>query len=150
MDDFLSKPVQAEALWAVIDRVVAAHSPRVHLGLIDSRVLLAACGGDAGTLKTICDTLQDKLPGHLAAVQDALRDQDGPLLREAAHKLCGMISAFSTEAGAVASDIEDRAACGQLAEAAALIERLSDIGRVLPRVVKGLTIDTLRDEKERR
>ncbi len=47
-----------------------------------------------------------------------LRDQDAPRLREAAHKLCALLFAFSTAAGGVASDLEDHAAQGRLEEAA--------------------------------
>jgi len=144
MDDFLSKPVQAEALWAAIDRVAVAH--RLRQGLIDPRVLLSACGGDDATLKSICATLRDKLPDYLAAVQTALLNHDAAVLREAAHKLLGMVSPFSTKAATVASDIEDLAACGDLEKAATLIEQLNTIGRQLPGIVGGLTIENLRHE----
>ena len=112
MDDFLAKPIQAADLWAAIDRVVGARPPadRPGPGLLDPRVLLAACGGDAAILEKICQAFRARLPDHLTAVQDALRDRDAPRLREAAHKLCGMVAAFSTVAGGVASDLEDHAA----------------------------------------
>jgi hypothetical protein len=42
----------------------------------------------------------------------------------AIHKLAGMVSAFSTVAGGVASELEDRAAQGQLEEAQPLAARL--------------------------
>jgi surface-anchored protein len=46
-----------------------------------------------------------------------LRDRDAPGLRKAAHKPTGIVSAFSTVAGGVASELEDRAPEGQLEEA---------------------------------
>src|SRR5437660_8915265 len=82
-------------------------------GLIDARVLLAACGGDEGILRSICQTLETRLPDHVAALEDAVLNKDAPRLREAAHKLFGMVSAFSTSVGAVASEIEDHAARGE-------------------------------------
>ena len=102
MDDFLSKPVRAADLWAAIDRVVGARPPaeREGPGLLDPRVLWDVCGGDAGILEKIGQAFRARLPDHLAAVQDALREQDALRLREAAHKLCGMVAAFSTVAGA--------------------------------------------------
>ena len=126
MDDFLAKPIQAADLWAAIDRVVGARPPadRPGPGLLDPRVLLAACGGDAAILEKICQAFRARLPDHLTAVQDALRERDAPRLREAAHKLCGMVAAFSTVAGGVASDLEDHAARGQLEEARPLVEQL--------------------------
>ena len=126
MDDFLAKPIQAADLWAAIERVAGARPPadRPGPGLLDPRVLLAACGGDAAILEKICQVLRARLPDHLTAVQDALRERDAVRLREAAHKLCGMVAAFSTVAGAVASDLEDQAARGQLEEARPLVEQL--------------------------
>ena len=86
------------------------------------------------------------LPARLAEVGDALRDQDAPRLREAAHKLCGLLSAFSTVAGDVASDLEDQAARGQLDECRPLVERLEAMARELIEQVDGLSIDVLRDQ----
>jgi CheY-like chemotaxis protein len=152
MDDFLAKPIQTDDLWATIDRVMGGvgrltpadrpvpPTPR----LVDPRVLLAACGGDAAILKSICDTLRARLPNHLAAIHNAFVNRDAPRLREAAHKLFGMVAAFSTAAGAVASDIEDHAARGQLAEAASLVEQLGAIAQQLPQAVADLSIDSLR------
>ena len=45
-----------------------------------------------------------------------LRSQNAARLRETAHKLCGLLSAFSTMAGNLASDLEDHAARGELDE----------------------------------
>src|SRR5205085_4679109 len=110
-DDFLAKPIQAADLWAAIDRVVAACPPvgRPGPGLLDPRVLLAACGGDAAILEKICQAFRAGLPDHVTAIQDALQERDTVRLRQAAHKLCGMVAAFSTVAGGVASDLEDHA-----------------------------------------
>jgi CheY-like chemotaxis protein len=145
MDDFLAKPVQVADLWAAIARVVAAPRPRSHPdpGLIDPAVVLAACGGDDAILKKICHLLQARLPDHLAAVQDALCEENAPRLREVAHKLCGMVAAFSTAVAAVASDLEDRAAGGQLEECRPLVERLEGLGRILLQQVKGLSVEAL-------
>src|SRR5213075_679610 len=58
-------------------------------------------------LEKIGQAFRAHLPDHLKAVQDALRERDAPRLREAAHKLAGMLAAFSTTAGGVASEVED-------------------------------------------
>ena len=148
MDDFLAKPIQAADLWAATERVTGSRPPadRPGPGLLDPRVLLAACGGDAATLEKICQVLRARLPDHLTAVQDALRERDAVRLREAAHKLCGMVAAFSTVAGAVASDLEDQAARGQLEEARPLVEQLEAMARELIQQVDGLSIEALRDQ----
>ncbi len=148
MDDFLSKPVRPADLWAAIDRVVRVHPPaeRARPGLLDPRVLLATCGGDPATLGQICQTFRTRLPGHLAAVGDALRDQDATRLREAAHKLCGMISVFSTIASGVASDLEDLAAIGKIEECRPLLARLQTMARDLMQQACGLSIEGLRQQ----
>jgi CheY-like chemotaxis protein/HPt (histidine-containing phosphotransfer) domain-containing protein len=150
MDDFLAKPIQAANLWAAIDRAAGARPPGGAPGpaLLDPRVLLAACGADAAILDSICRTLRARLPDHLRAVQDALRDGDAPRLREAAHKLCGMAMAFSTVAGGVASEIEDHAAQGQFEEARPLVGQLETMAEELMRVVGGLSLETLRQQAE--
>ena len=115
-------------------------------GLLDPRVLLAACGGDAVILEKICQRLRAGLPEQLKAVQDALRAGGPPRLREAAHKLCGMVAAFSTVAGGVASDLEDHAAQGQLEEARPLVGQLETMAQELLRALRGLSLETLRQQ----
>jgi CheY-like chemotaxis protein/HPt (histidine-containing phosphotransfer) domain-containing protein len=148
MDDFLAKPIQAADLWAAIDRVVAARPPgdRPGPGLLDPRVLLAACGDDAAILEKLGRAFRARLPDHLTAVQDALRDRDAPRLREAAHKLAGMVAAFSSVAGGVASELEDHAAQGRLEEARPLADRLESMVDELLRLAGELSLDALRDQ----
>jgi CheY-like chemotaxis protein len=154
MDDFLAKPIQAPDLWAAIDRVidrVADASPppdRSASGLLDPAVLLAACGGDAVILQSICRALQDQLPDHLAAVRNAFEERDAVRLREVAHRLSGMVAAFSTVTGRVASDIEDLAAHERLDEARPLVSRLETMAQELLRSVGGLSLETLRQQAE--
>ena len=112
--------------------------------LLDPVVLLDTCGGEAGTLERLCRTFRARLPDHLAAVQNALREQDALRLRESAHKLTGMLSAFSSVAGGVASALEDHAARGQLEEARPLVPQLETMAQELTRLVDGMSVETLR------
>ena len=148
MDDFLAKPIQAADLWAATERVTGSRSPadRPGPGLLDPRVVLAACGDDAATLEKICQLLRARLPDHLMAVQDALRERDAVRLREAAHKLCGTVAPFSTVVGGVASDLEDQAVGGRLDECRRLVEQLQAMARELIEEVDGLSIEALRDQ----
>jgi PAS domain S-box-containing protein len=148
MDDFLAKPIQAADLWAAIDRVVAVPPPADSQGpgLLDPRVILAACGGDDAILEKIRQAFRARLPDLLKAVQDALRDQDAHRLRESAHKLCGMVSAFSTVAGGAASELEDLADRGQLEEARPLVARLETMTQELMRLADRLSLDSLRGQ----
>ena len=150
MDDFLAKPIQTASLWAAIGRLVAARPPadRPGPGLIDARVLLAASGGDAVILENICQAFRVGLPDQMMAVRHALRKEDMVRLREAAHKLCGMVATFSTVAGGVASDLEDHAAQGQFEKARLLVGQLETMTPELMRLAAGLSLETLRQQAE--
>ena len=146
MDDFLAKPIQAVNLWEAIDRNVHSrqNADRIETAVLSPDAILAACGGDSIILEKITQTFRARLPAHLDAIQNGLRDGDLPRLREAAHKLSGMVAVFSTVAGELASELEDHAAQGQLEKAESLVRRLDAIARELLRLLDGLSIDTLR------
>jgi CheY-like chemotaxis protein len=146
MDDFLAKPIQPTNLWTAIERLVGAR-PSTELparNLLDAGALLVASEGDAGILESICQMFLNRLPHQLTAIQDALAEGDTVRLREAAHKLCGMVAVFSTVARDVASNLEDHAANGRLEESRPLVERLGSMTQELRRLAGELSIDTLR------
>jgi two-component system sensor histidine kinase/response regulator len=151
MDDYLAKPIRAAALFAAIDRSVRTPGPsrpappeaRHRASLLAPATLLAACGGDGDDLRKLCEDFQAYAPARLAEVGYALRDQAAPRLREAAHRLCGLLSAFSTVAGNVASDLEDHAARGQLDEARPLVGWLEGAAEELIRQVDGVSLESL-------
>jgi PAS domain S-box-containing protein len=152
MDDYLSKPVRAAELLATIDRVIAARGVSRPAPLdagdaespLDPAALLAACDGDAEALRELCQDFRAFAPEQIREVGDALRDGDAPRLREAAHKLYGLLSAFSTVGGSVASDLEQHAARGELDEARPLVHRLKTLVRELIRQLDGLSVESLR------
>jgi CheY-like chemotaxis protein len=145
VDDFLTKPVSTTALFAAIDRLVAAPSSAGEpIGLVDPVAVLRACGGDAEALYGMCRTFETYLPVRITEVGDALRALDAPRLREAAHKLGALLFAFSTTAGNAALDLEEQAAGGRLAEARPLVERLEAMAQELLPLVGGLSLETLR------
>jgi PAS domain S-box-containing protein len=146
MDDFLSKPVQADALWDVIDRVVATRTPehQADPDLLDPRAILGVCGGEAAILERICRTFQTHVPSQMARVRSAMDDNDAPRLREATHLLRGTLSAFSTIAGAAASNLEDVAARGPIEECVPLVTRLESICSELVEQTRNLSIEKLR------
>src|SRR5262249_62192236 len=150
MADGLPKPFKAIALWAAINRVLKARPPRnpPRLDVLDPSVLLAACGGDPTMLGKMCRSLRTRVPEHLAAVRDALHHQDALRLREAAHKFCGMLAAFSTVAGDLAANLEDLAARGLLDEALPIVEQLDKSATELARLAGGLTVGTHRKQAE--
>ena len=150
MDDFLTKPIRAADLWRAIDVVAGARGPsgREGANLLAPGVIWDVCGGDAGALDRICAAFQAGVPAQLAAVQDAVCRQDSSRLREAAHKLSGMLAAFSDAAGGVASDLEDRAVRGQLDEARPLVDQLEAMAGELVRLAGSLSLETLRHQAD--
>jgi two-component system, sensor histidine kinase and response regulator len=143
MDDFLAKPILADALWSAIDRVLLAPArPLIPSpGLLDPSVILAACGGDAIALEHICRALQSGLPGDVSSLKEALLARDAPLTMRAAHKLGGVLAAFSTVAAGAASEIEDHAARGELEAAQRVFARLEPMTRELLALVQRLSLD---------
>ncbi len=148
MDDYLTKPFTAAQLWAAIDRVVGHRPPQKtdRLDPIDPQVLLASCGADAAMLQKMCRSLEARVPEHLAALREALHSHDALRLREAAHKFCGLLSAFSTVAGNHAADLEDAAASAQLDTAQPIVRKLETIAGELFMRVQGLSIESLRHQ----
>jgi len=148
MDDFVTKPIQVADLWNAVRRAIGLFS---RLGpcnsdLIDVPVLLAASGNREENLKEMCRQFLAGLPGYLSDVDEAYRKQDAAQLRRSAHKLCGMISACSTRASGIASEIEDLATRGKLVEIRPLMEQLNETCRELLEKVSRLSIATLRGE----
>jgi CheY-like chemotaxis protein len=157
MDDYLSKPVRTAELFAAMERLICNHGysepasadagPRTDL--VDATVLLGTCGDDADGLRELCQDFQTYVPPRMAAINDALQNQDAPRLREAAHKLCGLLGAFSTVAGKMAGDLEDHAAGGRLDDARPLVRDLGSMVAQLIHEVNGITLESLHRQAER-
>src|SRR5262249_22129835 len=150
MDDFQTQPIRPADLLAAIGRVLRTHSSghSRRRDLLDAPVLLAACGGDPTLLGKMCQALTARVPEHLAALREALRDRDAPRLREAAHKCCGMLSEFSTVAGDLAANLEELATATQLEKAVPILQQLETIGQELVKQIDGITVEALRRQAE--
>jgi two-component system, sensor histidine kinase and response regulator len=148
MDDFLAKPIQAADLEEMIERVVGDRvgADQQAASLLDPRALLAACGSDAVILEKISQAFRASVPEQATAIRDALRERNAPRLREAAHKLSGMVAAFSTMAGKLASELEDHASQEQLEAAAPLVEQLEVMVQMLVQLAGELSLETLRGQ----
>jgi CheY-like chemotaxis protein len=152
MDDFQTKPIRPADLLAAIDRVLGTHpagQPR-RRDLLDASVLLDGCGGDPKLLAKMSQTLTARVPEHLAALWEALRDSDAPRLRIAAHKCCGMLSEISTVAGGLAGNLEDLTASGRLENAAAILKELESMADDLVKQLNGITVEELERRTEGR
>jgi CheY-like chemotaxis protein len=151
MDDYLVKPARAAELFATIDRVVAGGDARPPAGpghaglngLIDRAALLAACDGDEGLLRKMCQHFRAFVPGRLAEVSEALRERDAGRLREAVHKLGGMVSTFSAAAAEAVVLLGRLGSEGKFEEAAQANARLVEAVAGVLSVLEGLSAKQL-------
>jgi PAS domain S-box-containing protein len=165
MDDYLSKPVRAAELLTAIDRVVqkeeggrmkdekttSSASDSSFLlppssfeeDLLDPAALLAACDGDGELLRKLCRHFQAFVPGRLAEVSEALRDRNALRLREAAHKLGGMVASFSATAAEIVALLGRLGSEGKIEEAIQTHSRLTEIVARVTSVLDTLSIDEL-------
>jgi hypothetical protein len=114
--------------------------------LVDTRTLFATCGGDPLLLKAMIHSFQTHFEGHLDALANAIKDQEGARLRTAAHKLHGLVSAFSRRADEAVTRLERVGIDGHWnyvdREFVALDELLHSLAESLHRLtVEGLNID---------
>ena len=151
-----AKPVRAAEPFAAIDRAVLGEEvarpvepdAAVRTRLLDPAALLAACDGDAELLRKMCRHFQTFVTGRLAEVGQALRDRDTLRVREATHKVGGMVSSFSAPAAGAAALIGRLGSEGQFEEAMQTHSRLTEIVGRLMSVLDTLSVDHLRSRRE--
>jgi HPt (histidine-containing phosphotransfer) domain-containing protein len=103
--------------------------------LLDRTAILRSCGGDAKLLRTMIQSFQKQAPALLASVQNAMSQHDAGQVRESAHKLRGMVAAFSTAAAKGTEVLEQMGADGKLDAAqqqCAVVESM--VNGILPRL----------------
>jgi len=143
MDEFLVKPLDVDALWTAIDRIVVDVRTDKRPRLIDSRVIALSCGGRSAVLDRLCEMFRQGVPVQMAATRAALEARDFVQLRSAAHVLAGTLSAFSTVAAALASSLEDSAGDEDLAACESLAAQLDSTCKVVVEETRGLTLADL-------
>jgi PAS domain S-box-containing protein len=153
MDDYLAKPIRRHELFAAIERVLTGRptvppratekTPSAN-GLLDAATLLTACDADPALLARMIAIFHADAPGQMGYIETALRDRNGAALRESAHKLRGLVSAFSTTAGETANLLEQAGANRQLDDAAAAYASLRDMIAELGSLLDNLSVDDLK------
>jgi PAS domain S-box-containing protein len=141
MDDYVSKPLEAEDLLSVIDRLV---SPAAELEpdftddrsplepAFDLNQVMDRVDGDEGLLRELVELFLDESPKLAAAIRESIERQDGPALERAAHTLKGATSNFSAN-GAIeaAQRLELMGRRGDFAQAAEIWNQLErELGRL--------------------
>ena len=109
MDDYVSKPIQAEKLFDVIEGAssfsadLKTHRPKgAEAGGkgFDLEAALKRVEGDEALLQEIADLFLESCPGLLAEIREAVTGGENHELARAAHTLKGMVGNFGAE-GAV-------------------------------------------------
>ncbi len=88
--------------------------------------LLDSLGGDVEFLKELVDAYLDSTPGLFASMRQAAVTGDGPALQRAAHSLkTGSAGVGALALAAQCKQLEDMGRSGNLADAAAHIDRVA-------------------------
>jgi HPt (histidine-containing phosphotransfer) domain-containing protein len=129
MDDYLSKPLRADALEEVLAKWIDVPSPTVM-----DRGFLAALAKDVGgeeVVAEICELFLSDLDPRVDALRDAAGQGDAEALRRGAHQLKGSASNVGAVAvSGAAAELERLAAAGTLDAVDAPLDRLSDAVRL--------------------
>jgi len=142
MDDYLSKPMQANALFAVIAKwapetaptPATATIPKAAEPELDRADILERIGGSEALLDRLVSLLLEKSPARLATLRDAVAAGDAKTLRLEAHSLKGSLAVFGAEvATAAALRLETLAGNGDLSSAAEAYDALeAAVARLQP------------------
>jgi HPt (histidine-containing phosphotransfer) domain-containing protein len=113
MDDYVSKPIHAEALFAAIERLVPPREPEPAAGAgetpvaasteradeppLDRTKLLERMGGDEALLREIIGLFIEEAPPLLGAARQAVAQSDAAALQRAAHTLKGCVGNFGAQ-----------------------------------------------------
>jgi CheY-like chemotaxis protein/HPt (histidine-containing phosphotransfer) domain-containing protein len=159
MNDYLPKPIRMAQLNAALERVTAVRAGRgdppsradeiasnfdANSDLLDAATILASCGGDETLLREMIDLYIAGAQPRLAAVEHAVDAGDSAALRLAAHKLKGLVSAFSGKTAQAVGRLETLGAEGRAAETGEALREAREHVVALVACVRGLTLALLR------
>ena len=120
MDDYLTKPLQAEDLERVMKRLNQrnVYGVRDAARSFQASAIEKSLGGDVVALKRLVDLYLETTPPLVARITQSLQRADAPSLAYAAHTLKGSLSQIgNTTARDLAAELETLAGSGKLSEA---------------------------------
>ena len=138
MDDYLSKPIRARELLAVIEQVIAGGQKpgdgKHDDGPVDWAAALDRLQGDRELLEELVGVIRQEAPSLLAAVREAVERNDAPALKLSAHTLKGSLGNFAAAAAVEAAKrLELMAKQGDLSDAPQALAALErELDRFLP------------------
>src|SRR5437660_4512183 len=124
MDEYISKPIEAQALFEVIDRVTGAEASANRNGLprkpaFDVSSLLTSFDGDFDSVRKLADVFAEASVGQLNQIREAIENGDSQTVELAAHSLKGAVANFRAPAAVeAAARLESIGCSGDLSDAA--------------------------------
>jgi CheY-like chemotaxis protein/HPt (histidine-containing phosphotransfer) domain-containing protein len=112
MDGYVSKPIQPQDLFQVVEQLVPQSSaPETVLvadepaeAIFDRAAALRAVGGDPGLLQELAAVFLAEYPAWMTEIREAVARQDAPTLARAAHKLKGALAPLGARAAHAAAE----------------------------------------------
>jgi signal transduction histidine kinase/DNA-binding response OmpR family regulator/HPt (histidine-containing phosphotransfer) domain-containing protein len=99
MDDYLTKPIQPEVLYAALARwsppAQPGPAPVADAGEFDPGAALALAGGDLDLLRELIELFLTNCPRLLAEIDAAVARRDAGALEQFAHRLKGAVGVFA-------------------------------------------------------
>jgi len=141
MDDYVSKPIKADELFAVIEKLAdrlrnktkkeekvspaSKNNEPPPKDIFDLSKALEVVDGDMELFKEIADLFKKNLPDNIAQIREGIAKGDANALEQAAHSLKGSVGNFGAKrAFEAAYRLEVIGRKGRLAEADAALSEL--------------------------
>jgi HPt (histidine-containing phosphotransfer) domain-containing protein len=128
MDGYLSKPMKAEELYAVINSVLSAGpEPRILSGKppVNLSAFMRSVDNDKELLLELVAVFIDYYPGRLGELWQAIRNGDAKQTQRTAHSLKGALASFGAEtAYTLVEMLETMGREAQLDRAATALQQL--------------------------
>jgi PAS domain S-box-containing protein len=130
MDDYISKPLDADLLKQIIKRLTTARAPAARIaqqGKAPAPGFLKAFENDWSFFAEVVEVFFSDYPRQLDSLRTSAERDDAAAFRRAAHSLKGMLRNFQAEAAAEkAFHLENKGQKGDLTGCRPLIEELAE------------------------
>ena len=148
MDGYVSKPINAEELFEVIEKLMeamradeGASDTRLGGYILDEDELFAHVDGDKELLDELIDLFQEDYPVLLSQLHDAIQQRDWATMRDAAHAIKGSVANFAANTAVETAQKLEKMEIGDDArhveETASRLEKeLQRLGRILESICR--------------
>ncbi len=145
MDEYLTKPIDVQQLYAILDRVSRGSAATGSRGDVPRDTVydavFARMDGDREFLSEISLRFSEDLPRHLAAIQRTLDARDGEALHRAAHALIGAAANFEASALVAATrTLEEMGRTARFAESDRVWHTIRTEADILAGVLEAYTL----------